>query len=71
LFADSAEAIATIGAIGIGIGTAAQSTQAQSSGDPHLPGLVGNPHTGAQGCNGNPHDQFGFRNCPGAHPQGQ
>jgi hypothetical protein len=30
-------AIATIGALGIGIGTAIQSVQAQSSGNPHLP----------------------------------
>ena len=29
-------AIATIGALGIGIGTAIQSVQAQSSGNPHL-----------------------------------
>jgi hypothetical protein len=30
-------AIATRGALGIGIGTAIQSVQAQSSGNPHLP----------------------------------
>jgi hypothetical protein len=40
-------------------------SMAQSSGNPHLPGLVGNPHTTSQGCSGNPHDQQGFRTCPG------
>jgi hypothetical protein len=68
-------AIATLGAIGIGIGTSVQSAQGQevnpSTGNPHPSGEpTGNPHQ-FPNCSGNPHGQtqsgFGFAQCNGAH----
>lgn len=53
----------------IGIQMATESAQAQSSGNPHIPGApTGNPHP-YPSCSGDPHGQplggFGGTQCPG------